>query len=68
MEGVSLQESLENNEEDEKVQSGKSLFHHIYFKCGTKGYLSKETWLCIREKVNFTTYTIQKETIGQKKP
>jgi len=47
--------SLEKNEERlpfsyqqaEKL-SQKSLFHLIYGKNGTKGYLSKETWLCIK--------------------
>lgn len=44
MEGVSLQESLEKNEDmlpfsyatGQEIMSQKSLFHHIYCKNGTK--------------------------------
>lgn len=52
----SFQESLENNEEDEKVKSGKSLFHPIYFKSGIKGYLSKETTMHKREGKLYNLY------------
>lgn len=65
MEDASLQESLVNNEENKTVRMG-SLFFTIFI-LSVVPRESKETWLHIREKVNFRTYTMKKEIIGQKK-